>query len=185
MSEIVLEQADLVEYRVFPFSALATEGFPAYVRARVAQINEERIEEQGEEEAIGWCLSVEREVDDLVSLTVFADQLTDGGEEHLLLPGARLWLRQNEFDTSFTPVVGYPDPTWDVAVAPPLDAWVLSVVALADSALTQLAPGQEEGLYRGLIINRSMLREQLFVGEREGGEEARVLIASSRGMLLM
>jgi hypothetical protein len=170
MSEIALELDDLVEYRVFPLSALATESFPAYVRARVAQINEERIEEQGEEEAIGWCLSVERDIDDLVSLMVFSDQLADGGEEHLLLPGARLWMRQNEFDTSFTPVVGYPDPAWNMAEVPSLDAWVLSLVVLADSVLSQLGSSQEEVLYRGLIINRSMLREQLFVGEREAGE---------------
>ena len=167
MGEIVLGQDDLAEYRVFPLSALAAESFPAYVRARIGQINEERVEEQGEEEAIGWCLSVEREVDDLVSLTVFNDQLTDGGEEHLLLPGAMLWMRQNEFDTSFTPVVGYPDPAWDRAEVPSLDAWVLSVVILDDSVLSQLAPDQEEVLYRGLIINRSMLREQLLVGEQD------------------
>lgn len=103
MGEIVLEQADLAEYRVFSLSRLPEAGLPAYVRARVAEVNAERIEEQSEEEAIGWCLVADQDVTDLVTLTIFADVLMDGGECHMLLPGSFLWLEQNEFDTSFVP----------------------------------------------------------------------------------
>ena len=165
MSEIVLEQADLAEYRAFPLGRLSEAGLPAYVCARVTQINEERIEEQGEEDAIGWCLLADREVEDLVTLTIFNDQLTDGGEEHLLLPGAMLWMRQNEFDTSFVPVVAYPDPIWNAREEAAPEVWSLSVAVLADSALSQLAPDQEDVLYTGLLISRSTLRKQLFARE--------------------
>lgn len=174
MGEIVLEQADLAEYRAFPLSRLSEAGLPASVCARVAEVNAERIEEQGEAEAIGWCLLVDQDVTDLVTLTVFFDnQLSDGGEYHMLLPGALLWMRQNEFDTSFVPVEGYPDPAWSISEGAAPEVWALTLVGLSDEALATLAGSreeQEEDLYRGLIICRYLLRIPSFPQTGRGVE---------------
>ncbi len=170
MGEIVLEQADLAEYRIVPMSQLEASDAPAYVRTRIEQINDERIEEEGEEEAIGWCLFAQHEVKDLVTLTVYADELTDGEEEHMLLPGALLWMRQNEFDTSFVPVKGYPDPAWPVGEGAAPEVWVLSLVGFSEEALATLVSTSEdvgEDVYRGLLVCRYLLREQSFPNQNQ------------------